>query len=124
MNLQDMFDESDERKFFRHSEETKNKLSSRVWSQEHRNNLSKARKGRTFSKETLAKISDSQKARTLREKQTLALRKSAWPLQTPDGVFPSALEYSKFVGVARITIYKRIERCPDQYYFIKKECQK
>ena len=110
MNLQDMFDDNDARKFIKRSNE-------------HRDNLSKALKRRTFSDETRAKMSAAQKGRPLSDYHRLALRKSAWPLQTPDGIFSSALDYSKFVGVSRITIYKKIERQPDQYYYIK-ECQK
>jgi len=46
-------------KGFKHSAETIEKLKEREFSQEHRDNLSKANKGREFSEETLIKLSES-----------------------------------------------------------------
>ena len=114
MNLQDLFDNTSPRQMINHTAESRANMSAaqkgRVISDEHRARMSAAQKGRVISDEHRAKIITGRV-------------KASKSLQTPDGVFPSALEYSKFVGVARITIYKRIEKYPDQYYFIK-ECQK
>jgi hypothetical protein len=104
----------------------KKALKGKKHSAEHRANVSASLKGRIISDEHRAKMSAAQKGRVISNEALAKIItgrvKASKSLQTPDGVFPSALEYSKFVGVARITIYKRIEKYPDQYYFIK-ECQ-
>ena len=45
-------------------------------------------------------------------------------IRTPDGVFPSVKHYAEHVGVAPITIYKRIRARPDLYGFVAKIQQK
>lgn len=144
MNLQDLFDTSHPSKFNSFGPERRAKMSAaqknrfaspearakmsalvkgRIPSAETRAKMSASGKGRIFSDEHRANLSAAQKGRIISEGAITGIVagrvNSSRPLQTPDGVFPSALEYSKFVGVARITIYKRIERYPDQYYYIK-----
>ena len=87
-------------------------LKGRTISDQHRANLSVARKGRVFSDESRAKMSISQKNRTDKHHRTPSA------LQTPDGIFQSALEYAEFIGRQRITVYKRIAKHPGLYYFL------
>jgi hypothetical protein len=79
--------------------------------------MSAAGKGRVFSDQHRANLSAAQKER----ERTDFVGKQSLPIQTPDGVFESALEYAKFIGRARITVYKRIAKYPGLYSFINKE---
>ena len=132
MNYQDIFDTAHPRSFFKQSAETRARMSAaktgRKHTEESRAKMSAQRKGRKHSKhrvvseETRARMSASQKSRFFSEEARAKLKnkKPHKALQTPDGLFASALDYAEFIGCARITVYKRVEKHPDLYYFVTK----
>jgi hypothetical protein len=130
MNYQDIFDTVASIKFVSVTEEYRANMSAaqtgRKHSKESREKMSAIKKGKVFTEETRAKMSAAQKGRVFTEETKAKLRaklKNKKPhnaLQTPDGLFASALDYAEFIGCARITVYKRVEKHPDLYYWVSK----
>lgn len=84
---------------------------------ETRAKISAKLKGHEVTAETRAKISA-----TIRSKPTPPKRaRIGKPIQTPEGIFDTVKSYAAHCGVAIITVYKRIEKHPDQYYYINKD---
>jgi hypothetical protein len=126
VNYQDIFDTVSTKKFVSVTEEYRANMSAaqtgRKHSKESREKMSAIKKGKVFTEETRARMSAAQKGRVFTEETRVKLKnkKPHNALQTPDGLFASALDYAEFIGCARITVYKRVEKHPDLYYWLAK----
>ena len=117
MNLQDMFDTENPKKFIKFSDEHRAKLRAKraqqvrpPMSEEARAKMSAANKGKTISDEQRAKISAS------------GIGKNRKLIQTPKGQFWGAGEAGKAFGVHPKTILNWIKNDkPADFYYLSKD---
>ena len=110
---------------FKHSAETIEKLKEREFSQEHRDNLSKANKNREFSEETLIKLSESiskyrkehpltpEALENIKQKTTEREGVSVKLINQETGEeieFPTQTDAGKFLGISRQAVKNAFER--------------
>lgn len=122
LDLQDMFAKENTRRFTVFSEQHCAKMSASLkgksFTEQHRANISTALKGKSFTEQHRANMAVAQQNRKKRTQKTFGGR-PANSIMTPEGKFDTVKSYAAYVGVALITVYKRIERFPDQYYFVE-----
>ena len=98
-------------------------------SEETRKKMSAARKGRMLSEETRKKISAAKKGRPATNrgvpqseetrKKISANNKKSRPMMTPQGIFPSAAEAARALGIGRNNLYYWIEVSKkSEYYYL------
>lgn len=112
MNYQDLFDNTNWRKVKGLSPNSRSGMEGR----QHRESSKKAiTEGVKKNWET--------RSRTISQKHKDAIRDKAKPIQTPDGVFANVPAYAEFLNIGRNSVYWKIKKYPNQYFYITKAAE-